>query len=114
MVGIWLSKALNSDILIMDVEGTDSRERGDEQVHFDSEASSKSTRTLNVDLRCSHSPYQKSLSLICGNIKSVSIKAQTWVFSKPSLKLTCNFSNNNEGTPQHPQPLTVYHMLIRI
>ena len=30
--GIWLSRALNSDILIMDVEGTDSRERGDEQV----------------------------------------------------------------------------------
>ena len=32
MTGIWLSKALDSDILIMDVEGTDSRERGDEQV----------------------------------------------------------------------------------
>ena len=32
ILGIWLSKALNSDILIMDVEGTDSRERGDEQV----------------------------------------------------------------------------------
>ena len=31
-VGIWLSRAQESDILIMDVEGTDSRERGDEQV----------------------------------------------------------------------------------
>jgi hypothetical protein len=30
--GIWLSKARGEDILIMDVEGTDSRERGDEQV----------------------------------------------------------------------------------
>src|SRR5579862_68405 len=29
--GIWLSKATDSNILIMDVEGTDSRERGDEQ-----------------------------------------------------------------------------------
>jgi hypothetical protein len=32
ITGIWLSKAGGSDILIMDVEGTDSRERGDEQV----------------------------------------------------------------------------------
>jgi hypothetical protein len=32
--GIWLSRALKSDILIMDVEGTDSRERGDEQVNL--------------------------------------------------------------------------------
>ena len=32
ITGIWLSKARGSDILIMDVEGTDSRERGDEQV----------------------------------------------------------------------------------
>jgi hypothetical protein len=31
-IGIWLSRAVESDILIMDVEGTDSRERGDEQV----------------------------------------------------------------------------------
>lgn len=31
-IGIWMSRALNSNILIMDVEGTDSRERGDEQV----------------------------------------------------------------------------------
>ena len=32
ITGIWLSKARGSDVLIMDVEGTDSRERGDEQV----------------------------------------------------------------------------------
>ena len=32
--GIWLSRAVDSDVLIMDVEGTDSRERGDEQVHI--------------------------------------------------------------------------------
>jgi hypothetical protein len=30
--GIWLSRAVDSNVLIMDVEGTDSRERGDEQV----------------------------------------------------------------------------------
>jgi hypothetical protein len=32
--GIWLSRAVGSDVLIMDVEGTDSRERGDEQVRI--------------------------------------------------------------------------------
>ena len=60
MVGIWLSKALNSDILIMDVEGTDSRERGDEQVHatFD-DGGTKSIRTLNVDLHCFLLRYRK-------------------------------------------------------
>ena len=36
-LGIWLSKANDSDILIMDVEGTDSRERGDEQVEATSD-----------------------------------------------------------------------------
>lgn len=29
--GIWLSKAVEADILVMDVEGTDGRERGDDQ-----------------------------------------------------------------------------------
>ena len=51
-VGIWLSKALNSDILIMDVEGTDSRERGDEQVY--AHLVRTENRTLNVVLRYSH------------------------------------------------------------
>ena len=60
MLGIWLSKANDSDILIMDVEGTDSRERGDEQVHATSDRlGTKSIRTLNVDLRCFPLRYQK-------------------------------------------------------
>ena len=60
MLGIWLSKANDSDILIMDVEGTDSRERGDEQVRitFDRRGT-KSIRTLNVDLHCSLLQYRK-------------------------------------------------------
>jgi len=60
MLGIWLSKANDSDILIMDVEGTDSRERGDEQVHvtFDGRGT-KIIRTLNVDLHYSLLRYRK-------------------------------------------------------
>lgn len=30
--GIWLSKSSSSDILVMDVEGTDGRERAEDQV----------------------------------------------------------------------------------
>jgi hypothetical protein len=30
--GIWLSKAPESNLLVMDVEGTDGRERGENQV----------------------------------------------------------------------------------
>jgi len=30
--GIWMSKDPNREILIMDVEGTDGRERGEDQV----------------------------------------------------------------------------------
>ena len=30
--GIWLSKAKQSSVLVMDVEGTDGRERGEDQV----------------------------------------------------------------------------------
>jgi len=32
--GIWVSQAENSNILILDVEGTDGRERGEEQVSY--------------------------------------------------------------------------------
>ena len=52
MIGIWLSKAVGSDILIMDVEGTDSRERGDEQVHIPEDPAEN--RTLSVARRYSH------------------------------------------------------------
>lgn len=31
-IGIWLAKANNADLLVMDVEGTDGRERGEDQV----------------------------------------------------------------------------------
>ena len=31
-LGIWLSKARNAPFLILDVEGTDGRERGEDQV----------------------------------------------------------------------------------
>jgi hypothetical protein len=32
MLGIWVSKAQDSNILVFDVEGTDGRERGENQV----------------------------------------------------------------------------------
>lgn len=31
--GIWMSKGNDMNVLVMDVEGTDGRERGEDQVH---------------------------------------------------------------------------------
>ena len=31
-LGIWMSKAVDANVLVMDVEGTDGRERGEDQV----------------------------------------------------------------------------------
>lgn len=32
--GIWISKAYDGDLLVMDVEGCDGRERGDDKVRY--------------------------------------------------------------------------------
>ncbi len=34
VAGIWMSKAKDSNVLVLDVEGTDGRERGEDQVDF--------------------------------------------------------------------------------
>jgi protein SEY1 len=33
--GIWMCRAKEANILVMDVEGTDGRERGEDQVGYD-------------------------------------------------------------------------------
>lgn len=37
--GIWLGRAANSSTLVMDVEGTDGRERGEVEVAFEKKTS---------------------------------------------------------------------------
>ena len=34
VIGIWMCKAKNANLLVMDVEGTDGRERGEDQVRL--------------------------------------------------------------------------------
>lgn len=71
------------NVMVMDVEGTDGRERGEDQV---SSACNQATTSSNVECRISsvnqlYSPWLrlKSSSLTCGNIKSVFTKVPTWV-----------------------------------
>jgi hypothetical protein len=33
--GIWTSSSANGDVMILDIEGTDSKERGDQRITFE-------------------------------------------------------------------------------
>ena len=46
--GIWLNKAPDSSILVMDVEGTDGRERGENQVETSSFSQTVYRANINI------------------------------------------------------------------
>ena len=73
--------------LVMDVEGTDGRERGEDQVPgFDSQPlllmirTRDSLRTLSESRLSSPLPLRRYSLSTCGNTKSACIRAQTWVY----------------------------------
>lgn len=68
-----------SSTLVMDVEGTDGRERGEDQVSHRI-GGSLTLRTLNASLPCSVLLLQKSCLSTFGNTRSDCIKVPTWVF----------------------------------
>ena len=75
-------------VMVMDVEGTDGRERGEDQVRrcFLHVLMSRNilsiSRILNGNLPSSRWRPLKSSSLISGNTKSVFTKAPTWLCSR--------------------------------
>lgn len=83
--GIWMCRAKDTNILVMDVEGTDGRERGEDQVGDDQSYESENdlrdiqSRTLNANRLYSPLLRPKFLLSIFGNTKLDSIKEPTWV-----------------------------------
>ena len=75
------------NVLVMDVEGTDGRERGEDQVRLYTSVNSihlnPLLRTLNASQRYSPLRRRKFSSSTYGNTKLVCIKVPTWVFLRP-------------------------------
>ena len=72
------------NVMVMDVEGTDGRERGEDQVrllfHIFPTSLNLFPRISSANPRCSRWPLQKFSLSIFGNTKSVSTRVQTWAF----------------------------------
>lgn len=70
------------NVLVMDVEGTDGRERGEDQVRLRASINSNNLNPLrrisNASRRCSPLRRQKFSLSTFGSTKSVCIKVPTW------------------------------------
>ena len=99
------------NVLVMDVEGTDGRERGEDQVCLLNSCSACSLtiflRILNGNLRCSLSHHRKFYLSICGSIKLVCIKAPTWAFLRPCSKSISDYLGTSRKRGR-----TAYHCLL--
>lgn len=89
--GIWMCRGQDMNVMVMDVEGTDGRERGEDQVsmalsYFASICSFMLSRTSSANQHYSRWPPPKCSSSICGSTKLVSTREQTWAFSRPFSK----------------------------
>ena len=79
-----MCRGRDMNVLVMDVEGTDGRERGEDQVRLHASLNSSHLnpflRTLNANQRYSYLPRLKFSLSIYGSTKLVCIKVPTWVF----------------------------------
>lgn len=89
------------NVLVMDVEGTDGRERGEDQVPscnsqflFLVIRTCDRFRTSSESQLSSPSPLPRCSSSTCGNTKSACIRVQTWACSRRCLRLTWGCSAN--------------------
>lgn len=75
------------NVLVMDVEGTDGRERGEDQVCLPMSVNSNHLNPLlrisNASRRCSLLHRQKFSLSTSGSTKSVCIKVPIWVSLRP-------------------------------
>lgn len=85
-----MCRGKNMNVMVMDVEGTDGRERGEDQVRIPLVAFVGALlimhRTLSENLPSSLWPRPRSSSSTYGNIKSDYIRGLTWVSSRQSSK----------------------------
>ena len=90
-----MCRGRDMNVLVMDVEGTDGRERGEDQVRLLNSAISRRLsmprRTSNANQLCFLWRRRKFLLSIFGSIKLVYIKVPTWGFLRPFSKSTLDF-----------------------
>jgi Root hair defective 3 GTP-binding protein (RHD3) len=77
-----MCRGRDMNVLVMDVEGTDGRERGEDQVHLDTLINSNhlnsNSRISNANRRYSPLRRQKFSLSTSGNTKLVCIRAPIW------------------------------------
>jgi hypothetical protein len=82
-----MCRGRDMNVLVMDVEGTDGRERGEDQVRLYRSVNSSQLnpllRILNASQRYSPLRRRKFLLSTYGSTKLVCIKVPTWVFLRP-------------------------------
>jgi len=87
-----MCRGQDMSVMVMDVEGTDGRERGEDQVWLEHAVFHPCLHALHRISKgsplCFPSLLPKSSSSIFGSTKLDSIKALTWVFLRQSSKLT--------------------------
>ena len=87
-----MCRGKDMSVLVMDVEGTDGRERGEDQVWPEHTSSHPHSRVVlrisKGNLLCSPSLLPKFLLLTFGNTKLDSTRALTWVFLRQFSKST--------------------------
>lgn len=85
------------NVMVMDVEGTDGRERGEDQVRRGvslcelTHLHTVGLRISSASLHCSLWHHLKYCSSIFGSTKSASTTARTWVYSRLSSRSTWGF-----------------------
>ena len=105
-----MCRGRDMNVLVMDVEGTDGRERGEDQVCLlISGISSHLTvppRISNANQLYSPSRRRRFSLLTFGSTKSVCIKVPTWGFLRPSSKLILGFLGRSHKKREFflPQP----------
>ena len=81
-LGIWMCRGRDMNVLVMDVEGTDGRERGEDQVCLYTRTNLNhlifNSRILNANLRYSPLRHRKFLLSTSGSTKLVCIRAPIW------------------------------------
>jgi hypothetical protein len=91
------------NVMVMDVEGTDGRERGEDQVRafllvVGRDVTGHESRTLSAKQLFSPWPRPRCSSLTCGSTKSAYTKARTWACSKPYSKSTSDSLERKQKT----------------
>jgi len=85
--GIWLNRNLSGDLLVMDIEGTDSKERGEQRMvrrpdSLSVQTLSCATRPSSKPLRFSPLPSQTFCLSTCGQPTSAGTEPRTTVCSR--------------------------------